>query len=57
MYEIFSGRQPHQDVKENLDVLMQMSAQENFIVFHCCESFKKYQLEWSYLLQLSTRWQ
>jgi hypothetical protein len=32
MNEIFSGRQPHQGVKENLDnILMQLSAQENFI--------------------------
>jgi hypothetical protein len=42
MNEIFSGRQPHQDVKENFDILMQLSAQENFIEFCCHESFKIY---------------
>ena len=42
MNEIFSGKQSHQDVKENLDILRQLSAQENFIEFCCRESFKTY---------------
>jgi len=42
MNEIFSGKEPHQDAKENLDMLRQLSAQENFIELCCHESFKTY---------------
>jgi hypothetical protein len=35
--DIFSGRELHIDVDH---ILMQLSAQENFIAFCCCESFQ-----------------